>query len=67
MKCSSDECQVRARLVRLSEVREVLKADRIAKAGGGGVCDTRKDGGACLRWASGDKEGVINGRAVMLR
>ena len=27
------------------------------------MCDTRKDGGTCLRWASGDKEGVINGRA----
>ena len=42
---------------------DVGELHRVAKAGGGSVRDTCKDRGSFGRWASGDKEGVINGRA----
>ena len=44
---------------------DVGELHRVAKAGGGSVRDTSKDRGLLNRRASGDKEGVIDGRASL--
>ena len=63
MKSSCNGRQVRAWLVRLGEVREVLEVNSVAKAGGGSTCDACEDRGPFSRWAGRDKERVIDCRA----